>query len=34
VKADASIDITDIDSPYADNKSLQSMIMTRGLPRD
>ena len=34
VKADASIDITDIDSPYAENKSLQSLIMTRGLPRD
>ena len=34
VKADASIDITDIDSPYADNRSLQSLIMTRGLPRD
>ena len=34
VKADASIDITDIDSPYADNKSLQSLIMSRGLPRD
>ena len=34
VKADSSIDITDIDSPYADNKSLQSMIMTRGLARD
>ena len=34
VKADASIDITDIDSPYAANSSLRSMIMTRGLPRD
>jgi sialic acid synthase SpsE len=34
VPADASIDITDIDSPYADNKSLQSMIVTRGLARD
>jgi N-acetylneuraminate synthase len=33
VKADAPIDITDIDSPYANNKSLQSLIMARGLPR-
>lgn len=33
VKADAPVDITDIDSPYADNPSLQSLIMARGLPR-
>lgn len=34
VKADASIDITDIDSPYAHNDALQSLIMMRGLARD
>jgi N-acetylneuraminate synthase len=33
VKTDAPIDITDIDSPYANNKSLQSLIMARGLAR-
>jgi N-acetylneuraminate synthase len=34
VKADASIDITDIDSPYAHNETLQSLIKARGLARD
>ena len=33
VRQDASVDITDIDSPYAENKTLQSVIMERGLPR-
>lgn len=33
VKKDASIDITDIDSPYAHNESLQSLIMARGHAR-
>ena len=33
VKKDASVDITDIDSPYADNPTLQSVIMARGLAR-
>jgi N-acetylneuraminate synthase len=33
MKQDAPIDITDIDSPYASNESLRSVIMSRGLPR-
>jgi len=33
VKQHASIDITDIDSPYAHNESLQALIMARGLAR-
>jgi len=33
VQMDASIDITDIDSPYAHNEGLQSLIRARGLPR-
>ena len=33
VKQDASIDITDIDSPYAHNESLQALIQARGLAR-
>lgn len=34
VKQHASIDITDIDSPYAHNESLQALIQARGLARD
>jgi N-acetylneuraminate synthase len=33
VRQDAPLDITDIDSPYAENKSLQTVILARGLPR-
>lgn len=33
VKQHASIDITDIDSPYAHNESLQALIQSRGLAR-
>ena len=33
VTMDTSIDITDIDSPYAHNESLRSLIMARGLAR-
>jgi len=33
VAQDAPLDITAIDSPYAENKSLQAVIMARGLPR-
>jgi len=33
VAKDASINITDIDSPYANNLSLQRVVMTRGLAR-
>lgn len=33
VKQHASIDITDIDSPYAHNESLQALIQARGLAR-
>lgn len=33
VAKDASINITDIDSPYANNSSLQRVVMARGLAR-